>query len=130
MKAAASVLLALLAGGAAAQTLYRCGNAYSEVACPGAQVVGRAEPQGTAHAADARREIERTRRLADDMERDRLRREASIRPALAGSLSGPPKRAVEPAPPSQRPAKKRRPKAAPDEQRDFIAAVPGSGRKR
>ena len=55
-----------------AQTVYRCGNQYSQVPCVRAAVVDVGDPRTAAQEADGRRVAEMDRRLAETMRRDRL----------------------------------------------------------
>ena len=88
---AASMLLLCLSTSpwaAAAQPVYRCGAAYSQVPCPNAKVVDADDARSAAQRAEASRVVDSDRRLAADMRRDRLADEAARRPAGAASLSG------------------------------------------
>ena len=58
------------------------------------------------------------------MARDRREQEALAKPAHAGSLSAPRAAAAPPAAAAKKHAKKHDKKAAIDEDRDFVAAVP------
>ena len=121
------VAVAALAGLAAsvrAETIFRCGNEYTNVACNDATtlvVAGAATPEQRAEAREAAR---REKALADEMARDRRAQEALARPAQAGSLSAPRPAATPPAPAGKKHPKKHAKKAALDEERDFIATVP------
>jgi hypothetical protein len=116
--------LAAFAGGVVhAETIFRCGNEYTDVACAEARtlvVAGAATPE---QRADAREVARREKALAAEMTRDRRAQEALARPALAASLSAPRSEAAPPAT-TKKHAKKHPKKAAVDDERDFIAAVP------
>lgn len=87
----ASMLLLFLstsAGAVAAQPIYRCGAAYSQLPCPHARVVDADDTRSMAQRVEAIRVVDSDRRLAADMRRDRLADEATRRPAGAASLSG------------------------------------------
>ena len=126
-KIAASTLAFLLvaSASASAQTVYRCGNEYTRVPCSDGKTVD-VDNRATAprQAAEARQAAERERRLGNDMERDRLRREAAFRPARAGSLSP----AVKPPEPaasaSLKPKRKAKGKIRVVDGKDFVARVP------
>ncbi len=123
------VAFALLAGlgwnPVCAETIFRCGKAYSTIACPDATAIVIAGTVSAEQRAEARDVVSREKALAAEMARDRRLREAALKPALAGSLSGPPRIATPPpAAATKKPAKKRKRSAAFDEERDFIAAVP------
>ena len=110
--------------GAGAETIYRCGNEYSNVACTNATslaVVGAVTPE---QRAEAREVARREKTLAAEMTRDRREQEALAKPALAGSLSAPRAAAVAPPAAAKKNAKKHDRKAAIDAERDFVAAVP------
>ena len=107
-----------------AETIYRCGNEYSNVACTNATslaVVGAVTPE---QRAEAREVARREQALAAEMTRDRREQEALAKPALAGSLSAPRAAAAAPPAAARKNAKKHDRKAAIDEERDFVAAVP------
>ncbi|MDQ6679922.1 MAG: hypothetical protein M3Y67_03020 [Pseudomonadota bacterium] len=124
---------ALFAGAASAQVLYRCGNEYTSVPCANGRALETADVRSPVERAEARGQIADQKRLAAKMERDRRREEAAIRPALAGSLSAP-HAAVAAASAASKskkasPKKKRFNTQTADEG-DFIAGVPGSGKKK
>jgi len=125
-KIAASTLALLLAAsaGASAQNVYRCGNEYTRVPCSNGKQVD-VDNRATApqQAAEARQAAERERRLGNDMERDRLRREAALKPARAGSLSAP-KPAEPAASASLKPKRKAKAKIRVVDEKDFVAKVP------
>lgn len=125
-KIAASALALLLAAsaGASAQSVYRCGNEYTRVPCSNGKTVDTDNrASSTKQVAEARQVAERERRLGNDMERDRLRREAALRPARAGSFS-----ASKPAEPaasaSLKPKRKAKAKIRVVDEKDFVAKVP------
>jgi hypothetical protein len=73
------LIAALLAGAccaAGAQTIYRCGNTYSERACPDGTVVEAMRAPDAADVAASRKETEREMKAADAMEKARLKEEA------------------------------------------------------
>lgn len=69
--------LLLLAATAQGQTVYRCGNSYSQQPCPGGTTVeasdARTPEQRRAQQADAQQQ----RRVADRLEKERLKEEAA-----------------------------------------------------
>jgi hypothetical protein len=104
-RACLALLLALAAGAAHAVTpVYRCGQTYSQSPCPGGKLIESADPRSAAQRAEARRVAEREKKLADQMERDRLGQSAASAPA-----TGLDSRAAASAP---RPAGKGKKKAA------------------
>jgi hypothetical protein len=123
------VALATACALAAAQTtIYRCGNDYSGTACPNAQTLLVASAVTAEQRAEARAVATREKALAADMARDRRAEEAGIRPALASSLSAPPP--VVAARPVKKVVKKRKKVLLPDDERDFLAAVPKAKKAR
>lgn len=85
----AGVLSMVLAAPLAfAQTVYRCGSSYSQVPCPAGTAIvvddARSGEQKTQTESAAKRDA----KLADDMEKARLKQEAQAAPALVlGSTS-------------------------------------------
>ena len=125
-----SVLLLLLTGPAAATaqpTVYRCGNEYTRAPCSEGRVIDTQVSATTAaRRAEAARVLASEKRLAEDMARDRRLAEASIKPALAGSL-GPQKLAATDAKPQPRAKKKKgagKARPAGGDHDDFVAQVP------
>ncbi len=107
MKRIVATLLAAAALSAAqAQTVYRCGNAYSQAPCPQAQTVDVGDSRSAAQQAEARRVADDERRLAAEMRRDRLADEGSVRNLAAASLGAAQPTPLAAAP--QRPHKNRR----------------------
>ena len=122
---AIAMAIAGLAGtAAAAETVFRCGNEYTQVACKDARTVAVAGAVSVDQHAEAREVVRREKALAAEMTRDRREQEALAKPALAGSLSGPRVAAALPAAAAKKHPKKHRKNAAIDEERDFVAAVP------
>jgi len=129
-----AALAAALSASVQAQTIYRCGNEYTRVPCPNGKPLETSDTRSAAQRAEARAMVNDQRRLAAEMERDRRRDEAAVKPALATSL-GPAKPAAPAASAASSTRKvpprsvRHKPKA--DEQdKDFVAAVPGSGKKK
>jgi len=79
----AAIALALLAcGSAAAEEVYRCGNAYSQKPCPGGTTV---QVEDTRSAAQNKASIEQTQRdakSAEAMQKERVKEEAKPAQAL------------------------------------------------
>jgi hypothetical protein len=121
---ALAILAALASTSANAETIYRCGHEYTSVACSEARPLVVASAPGAEQRADAREVARREKALAAEMVRDRRTREADLKPALAGSLSGPRVAAAAPSAAVKKHAKKRKRNAAPEDERDFIATVP------
>jgi hypothetical protein len=67
--------------GAAGQTIYRCGSAYSQVPCTGGQVIDTSETLQTGPHGKGPSAAERDAKLAAALEQDRLRLEANAAPA-------------------------------------------------
>ena len=71
-----AILLAACASAAHAQAVYKCGATYSQAACDGAVVVAQGDSP-TAHDAKAAHDrAVRDQKLADSMEKARLKQEA------------------------------------------------------
>jgi hypothetical protein len=123
--AAVAIGIAALAAAASAETVYRCGNSYSNAPCAGATAVDVGTSPGAAERAEARAVATRERQLAAEMVRDRHERERAARPATAASLSAKP---VASAPPRKTAHTTKKQRREVDE-RDFVAVVPTSTRK-
>ncbi|MES2227153.1 MAG: hypothetical protein V4540_05235 [Pseudomonadota bacterium] len=90
MKPTAALLLCLMTSLASAQSIYRCGNSYSESPCAeGGRVVDATDTRSPAQLAEARRVAADERRFAAELRRDRLADEKALKPSGATSLSGP-----------------------------------------
>jgi hypothetical protein len=129
MSAAArrSVALAcafVLVGAAAhAETIFRRGDSYSQAPCANAKAIEVDAPVGAAQRAEARAVAAREKQLALEMVRDRRERESALRPASAGSLSGPPP-AVAASAPAKKHARAKKHGSGADAGGDFIAVAP------
>jgi hypothetical protein len=118
-----AAILTFAACATTAQTIYRCGQTYSRVPCPGARAIEVEARTTAAQRAEARRVAQSEKRLADEMVRDRRAAEAALHPALATSLG--PAKVVAAAPaPVKKAAKKKRKATTPDDGREFIAIAP------
>ena len=128
---ALAVAAAWPAASAHAQTIYRCGNEYTRIPCANGRALDASDMRSAAQRAEARAAVAQERRQAADMERDRRRNEAMLKPALATSLS--PVHAAAPAASAaaKKPvSKKKARKASVAGEPDFIAGVPGSSKKK
>jgi hypothetical protein len=85
-----ALLASMVATPAMAQTVYRCGNTYSQTACAQGRAVAIDEAPTAAQQAEARRVAASERRLGEDMHRARLAEERAVQPARAANLGGPP----------------------------------------
>lgn len=74
---------------ASAQTVYRCGDSYSQKPCAGGRAVDVEDPRSPTQREQARTAAQRDARTAQAMERDRLKAEAAAapRPQRAASAS-------------------------------------------
>jgi len=120
-----AVVIALASSAAGAETIYRCGSNYSDVACPrGAALDGGAAPTEQQRAG-ARQVVIAEQRLTAEMTSDRRERVAALHPAAAGSL-GParPSAAAAPTKAKAGHVKLLGKGASPEDDGDFIAAVP------
>ena len=75
---------------AGAQPVYRCGNTYGSQPCLQGRVLEPDDARSVAQREEALRIVAAQKRQGDDMEHDRLRREAALKPALASALSSAP----------------------------------------
>lgn len=66
-----------------AQTVYRCGNAYSQTPCPGASVIAVDDSRSAEQKAQTDAAATQAARQADRMERERLARERAAELAAA-----------------------------------------------
>jgi hypothetical protein len=87
---------ALAAQAAGAQTVWRCGNSYSQQPCPGGSAVSAADTRTPAEAQRASSVAQADMKLADKMEKERLAREKNAPKALV--IGGIPAPAPAPAP--------------------------------
>jgi hypothetical protein len=78
---------------AAAQDIYRCGDSYSQQACPGGVLVDAQDPRSASQKSQASQAAVRDAKAADVMEKARLKDEAKPAQVLM-----PPPKAEEPAP--------------------------------
>ena len=124
--------LGLVSFSAQSQTVYRCGNAYSQAPCPDATLVDASDSRSASQQADARQVARQQRQQADDMARERRALEREQRPPLASGFDsrGTPSAVATPGREARSTRKKRSGAArATDPGADFRAIVPGSGKK-
>lgn len=115
-------LVCLSASAAPPATIYRCGpdgRVFSQVPCAGGEALEAGDPRSAAQRAEARRVAARERDAAAAMERRRRADEAAAQPA-AGLTAA----AAAPASAAARGRAK-----AGDKTKDFVATVPGSGKR-
>ncbi len=65
----------------AAETVYRCGESYSQQPCPGGKAVQADDPRSESQRAQTRDAARRDAKVADEMQKSRLKEEA--KPAQA-----------------------------------------------
>ena len=125
----AALVLALSAGAAPAQLIYRCGDSYSQTPCPGGRVLESSDPRTAAQRAEARRAAARDHQLATRLQRDRLAREAiGAATRASGFATAPPAKPAD-SPPAKRTVKsKPKPRSKPqtaqaNDSHDFVAAA-------
>lgn len=92
---------------ATAQTVYRCGETYSQQPCPGGKPVQADDPRTEAQRAQTRDAAQRDAKVADEMQKARLRDEA--RPAQAAIPAPKPEALDVPDSPAARPGVARKP---------------------
>lgn len=138
--AATLLMLALGASGTASgEPIYRCGNSFSQLPCPQAQVIEPRNDSPRAEDVRATRQVaERDAALAAELARERERREKLAARQGAASLSraarqgdaqdGTAARAGKK--PSSKSSSSRAHRRATHPSDDFTAVVPGSSRKR
>lgn len=112
----AALSLAALSAAAAAQTIYRCGDSYGPQPCTGGKAIQAEPPPTAAERGRSTAATERDAKLADDLEKERLQREAQ------------PAQLYIPAPKFEPPPEphKGREKAATRKLDVFTASAPGS----
>jgi len=113
--AASSLLVATPS--AIAQKVYKCGSSYSQVPCPAGTVIEVDDARSAGQKKQTDDAARRDARLADDMEKARLKQDALAAPALVVGTSAQP--GDTPAKPGKRTAaRKKGPKKQPE---DFTA---------
>ena len=125
---------AFFAGSVWAQNIYRCGDTYSQRPCSGSQAVATDDARSAAQKAQADAVTARDARMADAMERERLKAEAKpnavyippAKPEPSAPITAKPKivkakskkkepeffTAVAPAKPGDKPARKKKSSSA------------------
>jgi hypothetical protein len=101
---AISLVLFGLSTTIAAQEVYRCGNSYSQQACPDAVVVDVADPRTPEQKAQADEVTQRAAAAAQAMEQERLKQEELQRARQAAAK--PPAKQAKQKPKAQPKAKK------------------------
>ncbi len=119
------LLLALAAGAATAAPIYRCGadgKTYSQVPCAEGTVIEASDPRTAAQRAEAKRIVAAERKAADDLERERKAQEKALQALTPAATLSPPPAASAAASAVRVP--KKRSKAKPAAERDFVAIEP------
>jgi hypothetical protein len=116
-------LLTLVGAQARGETIFRCGDSYSQAQCANAKAIEVDAPISAARRAQARAVAAREKQLVLEMVHDRRERERALHPASAGSLSAP-----SAAPAASAPAKKharaKKHGSPADAGTDFVAVAP------
>jgi hypothetical protein len=120
---ALACLFAPVGTAAHAETIFRCGDSYSQASCANANAIEVDAPVNAAQHAEARAVAAREKQLALEMVRDRRERESALHPASAGSLGAPPPALAASAPTKKHTHAEKHGSAA-DAGSDFIAVVP------
>ena len=101
------LLFAAAIGGAlpsAAETVYRCGESYSQQPCPGGKPVQADDPRSESQRTQTRDAARRDAKVADEMQKSRLKEEAKPAQALL-----PPPKAEAPEAPAVSPGVAKKP---------------------
>jgi hypothetical protein len=128
IRAALMLTGAALALGVQAQTIYRCGNVYSQVPCPGAEPLQLNDPRQPEQKQQTDAASEQAARLAQTMAQTRIAEEnrllASQRPITATAPKKPETGTPSPTilTPKRMQSRHKKPAA-------FIAEVPGSEKR-
>jgi hypothetical protein len=113
--------LAVGAGGASAQAIYRCAdNSYSQQPCDGGRPVRVDDPRTPQQQKDSVLAARREAAMADAMEKSRLQRQAQAERAVAAQQAAAAATGKPKPQPSAKPAQQ--PKV-------FVASVPGAKKK-
>ncbi|NDP38148.1 MAG: hypothetical protein GZ093_05275 [Rhodoferax sp.] len=70
-----SIATLALSTGAGAQNVYKCGNTYSHMACPDGEVIDATDQRSSAQKYQTDQAVGRDARLADAMQKARLKQE-------------------------------------------------------
>lgn len=103
MNAAIVLSFAALAMPVAAEAIYRCGDSYSQKPCPGGRVVDTEDARSAAQRSQTAQAVQRDAKVADAMEKARLKEEAkpaqayipAAKPADGPQAAGKTKKPVE-----------------------------------
>ena len=92
------LLAAACVAPAAAQDIYRCGNSYSQQSCPGGTIVEAEDERSAAQRAQTGLAAQRDAKMADAMEKARLKEEAKpVSAAYVPAKAQAPENAEKPA---------------------------------
>jgi len=111
------LLAAVCVEPATAQNIYRCGDSYSQRPCPGGTVVEAKDERNAGQRSQTSQAAQRDARMADAMEKARLKEEAKPVSAYIPAKVQAPENAGKPA--AARKAKK------PEKPEHFTAVAPG-----
>jgi hypothetical protein len=127
LKALLLIAAGALSSIATAQKTYKCGDTYSQTACPGGVLIDTADPRSNAQKVQSDLLISRDAKTADAMQKSRLQQEAKDLAANSSSTlptAPAPAPAVQDTPQTSQLKKK---KKAPEY---FTAQVPGEKKKK
>lgn len=119
-----SIAVCALSTGATAQNIYKCGDTYSQLPCPGGVTIDAADQRTSAQKTQADLATRRDARTADAMEKARLQQEKID--SAANTAPAPPTRTDQASTADTTQAKKKK-KKAPDY---FTAQTPGEKKNR
>ena len=117
------VLLCLAGGGAAAQTVYRCGSEYTQAPCTDGRLVDVSDPVTEERRAEARDPARREQQLGEAMTRARRAEAAAYRPTMAANLGPMPQPGAKVAALKKKPTTKRK-RVDTNVNGDFVTKVP------
>ena len=117
------IAVCALSTGATAQNIYKCGETYSQLPCPGGVLIDATDKRSTAQIAQADSATGRDARNADAMEKARLQQEGSDIAANTPMTDAVAKTDIKP----QTTLAKKKKKKAPEY---FTAQAPGEKKKK
>jgi hypothetical protein len=121
---AAAMLLACGLVAAQAQTVYRCGNEYSQKPCAGGSAVNVDDKRSAAQARDTTAAAKRDAKLGDEMQKERIAREKEVAGPSSVVLGTPKAAASAPQAAASKPQHNAKKKKTAKEPEHFTATAP------